>query len=59
MIHDIREWLKGKKTYLLMAGGMITATTAWITGTIELPALVEAVVALAMGGAVRAGIVNR
>ena len=45
----------GKKTYILAVGAILTALGAWLSGTMELGAFVEAVVAASMAMTLRKG----
>lgn len=51
----IREWLKGKKTYVLAAVTIVGAVVAWSQGEIEADKLAEAIVAALMAMTIRAG----
>ena len=43
MLTKLRDWLKGKKTYLVAAGGIITALIGWSQGDLT---AVQAVMAI-------------
>jgi len=53
---SIREWLKGKKTYMLGVSAILGALVAYGTGEYELGKTVEVVVAALMVIFVRAGV---
>lgn len=55
-LSDIREWLKGKKTYLSAAAACIAAVVAWSAGEIEVPGLAVAMWAALQTVFIRAGI---
>ena len=52
----IREWLRGKKSYLVGVGAIVAAVLGFAEGEIELPALVAAITAAIMAMTIRAGI---
>ena len=52
----IREWLKGKKTYLAGAITILTAVGGWATGDIEIPQLTQLIVAAVLTMTLRAGV---
>ena len=52
----IREWLKGKKTYLLAAVGILGAVMAWSDGQIDLVALLGSIWAAGQTMFIRAGV---
>jgi hypothetical protein len=54
----IRDFLKGKKTYITAAIGLLGAVAAWADGQIELPGLLAALWAAAAACFIRAGIAN-
>ncbi len=54
----IREFLKGKKTYITAAIGLLGAVVAWADGQIDGVALLAAVWAAAQTVFIRAGIAN-
>lgn len=39
MIGKVKGWLKGKKTYLMAAGILLTSLAAWAVGEIDLATL--------------------
>ena len=39
------DWLKGKKTYFIVAGGIIAAVVAYLNDTISLSDAIEAILA--------------
>jgi len=45
MIADTKEWLKGKKVYLISLSGILAAVLAWTNDTISTQQLIEAVYA--------------
>jgi len=55
-ISDIREFLKGKKTYLSAAIGLLTAVSAWAVGEIDGLALAAAIWIALQTSFIRAGI---
>ena len=54
----IRQFLKGKKTYLIAAGSILATVVAWATGDMELPEAVKLIVAAVLAVTVRAGVGN-
>ena len=52
----IKEWLKGKKTYITAAIGILGAVAAWADGQLELAGLVAAVWVAAQTIFIRAGV---
>ena len=54
-MNKIREWLKGKKTYVTAAIGLLGAVVAWADGDINGTALLAAVWAAAQACFLRAG----
>jgi hypothetical protein len=52
----IREWLKGKKSYLVAAAGVLAAVIGWSDGELDTPAMVAAVVAALEAMALRAAL---
>ncbi len=50
------EWLKGKKTYLLLASVILGAIGAYLGGEMTFVQMVAAIWAAITGGAFRAGI---
>ncbi len=52
----IRKALKGYKTYLIAAAGILTCVVAWATGEIELPAAADRITALVLAMTGRAAI---
>ena len=54
----LREFLKGKKTYITAAIGLLGAVIAWADGQIDGVALLAAVWAVAQACFIRAGISN-
>ena len=57
-METIRNWLRGKKTYLTAAIGLLGAVVAWADGDINTTALLAAVWAAAQACFIRAGIAN-
>jgi len=57
-MNAIRDWLKGKRTYLTAAVGLAGAVIAWADGQIDGVALLAAVWAAAQACFIRAGIAN-
>jgi hypothetical protein len=57
-MNKIREFLKGKKTYVTAAIGLLGAVIAWADGTINGTALIAAVWAAAQSCFIRAGVAN-
>jgi hypothetical protein len=51
----IREWLQGKKTYLVCASGIIAALTGWAEGSLSGNALFLAVLTALGMAAQKAG----
>ena len=54
----VREFLKGKKAYIMAAIGLAGAVAAWADGQIDGVALLAAVWAAAQACFIRAGIAN-
>jgi len=54
----IRDFLRGKKTYLTAAFGLFGAVIAWADGDINLTALLAALWAAAQACFLRAGVAN-
>ena len=55
-MNKVREWLKGKKTYITAAIGLLGAVVAWADGQIDMMGLLAAVWAAAQTSFIRAGI---
>lgn len=55
-MNTIRQFLKGKKTYIMAIVGVLTAVAAWADGQIELTSLVGAIWAAAQTAFIRAGV---
>lgn len=55
-LSTVREWLKGKKTYLTAVIGLLTAISAWAAGEIEGTALAAAIWSAVSTICIRAGI---
>ena len=55
-VKKIREWLKGKKTYITAAIGLLTAVAAWSSGEITTVALVGAAWVAVQACFIRAGV---
>jgi len=55
-IKNLRNWLQGKKTYIVCLGAMIASAILFIDGSIELPELVKQLIALVIGVTIRAGV---
>lgn len=54
----LRDWLKGKKTYITAFAGVLGALIAWGDGQIDTVGLLAAVWAAITAITVRAGIAN-
>ena len=52
----IRNYLQGKKTYLVAAGAVIAVVIAWASGDLETPDAVRDIVAAIIAVTVRAGV---
>ena len=52
----IREWLKGRKTYLVAISAIVAAIASYVTGTIEVGEMIKLIVAAIMAMTIRAGI---
>lgn len=52
----IKEWLKGKKTYIVCAIAIVTVAVAWAEGNITDGAALEALFEAVFGIALRAGV---
>jgi len=57
-MNKVREFLKGKKTYIMAAIGLATAALAWAEGTISGTALLASAWAAAQSCFIRAGVAN-
>ena len=57
-MNKIREWLKGKKTYIMAAIGLASAVVAWAEGQISGTAVLASAWAAAQTCFLRAGIDN-
>jgi hypothetical protein len=57
-MNGIREWFKGKKTYLTAIIGLLGAIVAWADGSVGVMGLLAAVWAAALAIFARAGISN-
>ena len=57
-MNKVREFLKGKKTYIMAAIGLLGAVVAWADGTINGTALIAAAWAAAQSCFIRAGVAN-
>lgn len=53
---NLLNWLKGKKTYILVALGVVYAVSGYYTGNLDGQAALEIIWVALMGGTVRAGI---
>ena len=53
---SVQEWLAGKKTYLVGISAILAAVIAWVSGEVELPAMVATITAAIMGMTMRAGV---
>jgi len=52
------KWLKGKKTYIVAAVGIIGAAVGYITGELTVAQTIEAILVALGGMSLRAGISN-
>ena len=57
-MNKLREFLKGKKTYIMAAIGLMGAVVAWADGSINGTALLGAVWAAAQSCFIRAGVAS-
>jgi len=57
-MNRVRDWLKGKKTYIMAAIGLLGAVVAWADGSINGTALLAAVWAAAQSCFIRAGVAS-
>ena len=57
-MNAIRDWLKGKKTYITAAIGLAGAVVAWADGQMTTMALLAAIWTAAQACFIRAGIAN-
>ena len=55
-MNKFREFLKGKKTYIMAAVGLASAVVAWAEGAISGTAILAAVWAAAQSCFIRAGV---
>lgn len=58
MLTTIREFLQGKKTYLLALCTIITTAVAWAEGTIDTAHALELIGGALFASTIRAGIKN-
>jgi hypothetical protein len=58
IMNKIQDWLKGKKSYITAAIGVLGAVAAWAEGQIGGTALIAALWAAAQTCFIRAGIAN-
>jgi hypothetical protein len=58
-VNKVREFLKGKKTYITAAIGLLGAVAAWADGQIDALALGAAVWAALQACFIRAGVASR
>lgn len=56
MIGKVKDWLKGKKTYLMAAGILLTSIAAWSVGEIDLSTMALRVAEAAGLSSLRAAI---
>ena len=56
IIAKIEAWLQGKKTYILIVGGIAAALVSYVNGELTLMQLVQALWAALTAGALRSGI---
>ena len=54
----IRNWLMGKKTYVIAIGAVLAAVVAWTQGTLDNTQFVEAVIAAVLAMTLRAGVTS-
>ena len=52
----IREWLNGKKTYLVAGAAVIGAVIAWATGAVDLVEAIKVILGAVLGTTIRAGV---
>jgi len=55
-MNSIREWLKGKKTYLVGVGAVLAAVIAWAGGEVEIGGAIQAIITAVLAMTVRAGV---
>lgn len=55
-ISDFRQWLKGKKTYLICAGAIIAVVIVWGDGDMTHYEAIKAIFEAVVGMTIRAGI---
>ena len=55
-MQKIKDWLKGKKSYLVAVGAILGVVVAWSAGEMGDLAAIQAVVAAVMAMTLRAGI---
>ena len=56
MLSNIKDWLAGRKTYLIAAGAIIGVIVAWSTSEMTDLQAIEALVAAILAVTMRAGI---
>ncbi|HPM84097.1 MAG TPA: hypothetical protein PLF81_25510 [Candidatus Anammoximicrobium sp.] len=52
----IRQFLQGKKTYVVGIGAIAAAVVAWVNGSLDNAHAIEAIIAALMGMFIRAGV---
>jgi hypothetical protein len=57
-VNKVRDFLKGKKTYIMAAIGLATSLLAWAEGQISGTSLLAAAWAAAQSCFIRAGVAN-
>ena len=57
-MNKVRDFLKGKKAYIMAAIGLLGAVAAWADGQIDGVAMLAAIWAAAQACFIRAGIAN-
>ena len=56
IVAKIEAWLQGKKTFILVIGGVIAAVVAYVEGQVTLTQMVAAIWTALTAGALRSGI---
>ena len=52
----IKDFLGGKKTYLVAVAAIIGSVVAWLEGSIDMPTLAQSITAAILAATIRAGI---
>ena len=58
MLENIREKLRGKKTYVVGIGSIIGLVVAWTQGAVTTPDFIQGVITAVLGMTIRAGVTS-